>query len=488
MAKKKEEAHARSLENQRYVTNGRLFSYAAALAGQNMTYSYISSWLFYFMTSVLKIDSKTVGYITSITRAWDSVNDPIVGALVDKHRFKNGEKLRPYLVATPPVIGILSALMFMNLPIGTTAKIVLIFAAYLLWDFFYSFQDVALWGMVAVSSPNSHERSKVAQWVSIGAGAGSTVTMVFQLFRSVLTGEKFSMSDASVFAVFGVVFGLGGMLISMLAYRMKETVETPKTKESLFEAIFVLRHNRTLLLISLARFCKDITQTLLPWAYFFESREKFDFGFATFDGPTSQVVYTVLTGAIGALAMFFATKIADKLGGMKKLLILAQLTSAILRIICYFVGIGTIPRLYTVMCLMSVVSIPCNMMDIAHRSLTSDSIDYVEYKTGQRTEGISFSVQNFISKISSAVALLVSGYILDWLKYDNSLKNYQQGALFIKWQWPLFIAGPVIGNILYLIVISFVKDDAEERAMIEAELKIRRETVKEKTEELQKTV
>ena len=484
MAKKEKAVHERTVENKTYVTNGRLFSYAAALAGQNMTYAYISNWLFYFMTSVMRIDSKTVGYITSITRAWDSINDPIVGALVDKHRFKNGEKLRPYLVATPPIIGVLTALMFMNFPIGGTAKIALIFAAYLLWDFFYSFQDVALWGMVAVSSPNSHERGKVAQWVSIGAGAGSTILMVFQLFRSVLTGEKFNMSDAAVFAIFGVVFGLGGELISMLAFRMKETVETPKSEESIFEAIFVLRHNRTLLLISLARFCKDITQALLPWAYFFESRESFNFGFATFDGPTSQVVYTVLTGAVGALAMFFATKIADKLGGMKRILLLAQSSSIILRIISYFVGIDTVPRLYVVMILMAVVSIPCNMMDIAHRSLTSDSIDYVEYKTGQRNEGISFSIQNFISKISSAVALLLSGYILNWLRYDNTLKNYQQNPVFIKWQWPLFIVGPVIGNILYLIVISFVKDDAEQRARIEAELEKRRAAVKNQMEEL----
>lgn len=474
--------HVRTLESSDKVQNGRLFSYAVGLAGQNMTYAYISNWLFYFMTSVMKIDSVMVGIITSVTRAWDSINDPIVGALVDKHRFKNGAKLRPYLAFTPPIIGLLTAVMFMNFPVGMTAKIVIIFAAYLLWDFFYSFQDVALWGMVAVSSPNSRERAKVSQWASIGAGAGSTLIMVFQLLRSSMSNS--GMSDAVIFAIFGIVFGLGGELISMSAHRMQEKVETPKSEESLFEAIFVLRHNRTLLLISLARFCKDITQTLLPWAYFFESRESFNFGFASFDGPTSQVVYTVLTGAVGALAMFFATKVSDRLGGMKRILLLAQSSSVILRIVSYFIGIDTTPRLYIVMLLMAVVSIPVNMMDIAHRSLTSDSIDYVEYKTGMRTEGISFSIQNFISKISSAVALLINGFILKWLKYDNTLKNYQQGALFLKWQWPIFIVGPVIGSIFYLIVISFVKDDPEERKMIESELEKRRNEVKEKTEAL----
>ena len=469
-------------EIKRYVPTSKLFAYSVGLAGQNMTYGYISNWLFYFMTSILGINSVVVGTITSISRAWDSINDPIVGAMVDKHKFRNGEKLRPILVYTPPVIGILSAMMFLPLGTGRLA-VILICIEYLIWDLFYSFQDTALWGMVAVSSPLSEERGRVSQWVSIGAGAGSTIAGGFQIFRSVCSGT-FGMTDIFIFAMFGILFGLGGELLSMSAHRMKETVEAPKSEESIFEAIFVLRHNRTLLLISLARFCKDATQALLPWAYFFESKQNFDFGFATFDGGTTQVVYGIITGAVGAVAMLFATRVAKKIGGMKRILVIAQVTNIVLRIISYFIGFNTIAQRYAVMALMAIVYIPTNMMDIAHRSLTSDSIDEVEFKTGKRTEGISFSMQNFISKISSAVTLFFSGLILKWLKYDSSKKNYMQGALYNKWMWPIFMVGPIIGQVLYLIVISFVKDNRDTKLMIEAELKARREALEEKQEEM----
>ena len=133
---------------------------------------------------------------------------------------------------------------------------------------------------------------------------------------------------------------------------------------------------------------------------------------------------------------------------------------------------------------MAIVAIPTNMMDIAHRSLTSDSIDEVELKTGKRTEGISFSIQNFISKISSAANSLISGYILSWLKYDNTKKNFLQGSLYMKWQWPIFIAGPIIGEILYLIIIAFVRDDPQVRARVEAELFERRKALEEKLSEV----
>ncbi len=468
----------------RYVPVSNLLGLSVGLAGQNMCYGYISSWLFYYLTSVLKMDSVVVGIITSVSRAWDSINDPIVGAMVDKHKFKNGEKLRPFLIFTPPIIGILSALMFMPYKSGTTATIVIICALYLLWDLFYSFQDVALWGMIAVSSPLSSERARVAQWTTIGAGAGGTIAGLFQILRSFVSGS-FGMSDTSIFAMFGLIFGLGGMLLSMTAYKMKENVETPKSEESIFEAIFVLRHNRTLLLISLARFFKDITQTLLPWAYFFESRENYNFGFASFDGGTTQVIYTFLTGAIGALSMFFVTKVSKKIGGMKRILVIAEISNILLRSIAYFIGFNSIGQIAAVMVLIAIVSIPTNMMDIAHRSLTSDSIDEVEYKTGKRTEGISYSVQNFISKIAAAVTLFFNGVILKALKYDNSKPNYLQGALYNKWMWPIFMVGPVIGQIIYLIVISFVKDDKETKQMIEAELHRRRLAMEEKEKELE---
>ena len=470
-------------ENRKYVKNGRLLSYAVGLGGQNVSYGFISQWLFYYLTTVLGVNSKIVGLMTSVTRTWDSINDPIVGALVDRHRFKNGEKLRPYLLSTPPVIGVLSALMFIKTGSNIKASIVIVFACYLLWDLFYSFQDVALWGMVALSSPHSEERAKVSQWVTIGAGAGSTLVMAFQILRSVMSGSL-GMDDFKIFAFFGLLFGLGGELISMSAYRMREAVDVPRSKESLFEAIFVLRHNKTLLLISAARFFKDAFGTMLPWAYFFESRQSFNFGFASFDGGTSQVVYSVLMGIPGALSMFFATKVSDKVGGMKRILVIAQTTAIVLRTVCYFIGFDSLGSMYAVILLLAIVAIPTNMMDIAHRSLTSDSIDEVELKTGKRTEGISFSIQNFISKISSAANSLISGYILSWLKYDNTKKNFLQGSLYMKWQWPIFIAGPIIGEILYLIIIAFVRDDPQVRARVEAELFERRKALEEKLSEV----
>ena len=208
-------------ETETNVANNRLLSYAAGLAGQNISYSFISQRLFVFINTVLGIPSEKTGLITGISTLWDAVNDPIVGTLIDARKFKPGDKLRSLILYTSPIIGILTALMFFDFNLNITASIVLILIVYLIYDLLYSIQDIAMWGLIPLSSSNSEERSRVSQWVSIGAGAGAAIGGLFPSVRSILV-DNAGMSEKNAYFLGAVVFGLGGMLISMLAYRMKE--------------------------------------------------------------------------------------------------------------------------------------------------------------------------------------------------------------------------------------------------------------------------
>ena len=465
------------------IPNRNLFAYAAGIAGQNMNYGIINGWLFYFCNNILKISADAVGMITGISRLWDSVNDPIIGALIDRHTFKkSGEKLRPYIIYLPAIIGVVSLLMFKDWNLGSEKSILYVLVLYLLWDLFYSMQDVALWGMLALSSPRSEERTRAAQWTAIGVTVGGALSGLVPLVKDIAI-NNFGVTDKSFFFGAALVLGLGGQLISMSAYKMEESVKNEnKEKESLFEAIFVLRHNKTMLLISLARILEYIKLSV-PWAYFFESQVFYKVGGTEIGGGTTQFVYGLLTGAPGTFAQFAATKIVDRVGGMKRVLILAQVSSIVLRIISYFIGFKKIWNIIIVAVLMGLQSIPAFMVNIAHRSLMSDSIDYVEYKTGKRTEGITFSVQNFATKVGDAIALFINGKLLTLVGYNQNIAMTAQNAVFMKWQWPMFILGPIVGAVLYLAVIVFVKDDQQERKHIEEELKLRRLQASQKAKE-----
>ena len=454
-----------------YVPNIEIFSYAAGLAGQNMTYGYVSGWLKYFCVNLLHMDPMKVGMIFTLSHVWDAINDPIIGGIVDRRRHKPYNKLRPYHLWYPPILAIISLAMFFNFNLSENMQVAYLLITYFVFDFFYSFQDVALWGMIPLSSPHSDERSRVAQWVSIGAGAGGVLVGAFQMIRDMLNSA--GVSDAAVFFIFAVIFCVGGETISMSAYKMKERVMMPPEKgESLLQSLLVLRHNPTLIFISLARFSQGFSPKIQN-AYFFENCVKL----GPINGPTAETIYGAASGVLGTPVMFAATTVAKKIGGMKRVLVVSQVFAVVFRIIAFFVGYQSIPQFIIMTALMALVNLPGQMMDIAHRSLTSDSIDEVELKTGLRTEGVSFSMQNFTTKMTSGVASMIEGVLIKVLGYDSDLKEQglPQADKFIKWQWPMFMLGPVVGSVLYLIFISFIKDSKEHKAEVEMKLREMRE-------------
>lgn len=467
-------------ETPEHVPNREILSYATGLAGQNISYNFISNRLTYFYENhaVSEKNASVVGKIMTATYVWDAINDVLIGAWIDGKTHKPFQKLRPYLWYLPPVIGLLGALMFLNIGSNDVFKLVYLGFCYFLWDFFYSFQDVGLWGLIALSSPLSHERARVAQWVSIGAGAGSTIGGAFPIIWDIL--KNFSVPERRIFTIFAFVFGLGGEILSMRAHKFRERIDAPAEKhESIMKSVAVLRHNPTLLLISLARFSLGLSPKINQ-TYFFQSEYR-----ETSMAGSVETVYGILGGIPGATVLFFANKIIDLVGGMKNLLILSQVTAIITRVIAFFAGrtgvlsYKTVPG-FIVMCLLiAICNIPGSLMDIAHRSLTSDSIDEVELKTGLRTEGISFSMQNFTTKLTSGASTFIQNFflyrVLGYKAYDDENYIAMQGEKFYKMQFPLFMLGPVAGAVLYIIIISFVKDDKNRRAEVEAELRIRRE-------------
>jgi len=455
-----------------YIPNRELLSHAVGLSGQNFAYAFISGWLFYFCTNVLKISPKKVGIITGIARGWDAANDPIVGGFIDKRKSVPGRKLRPYLMYLPLPIGIFSALMFVNFGLSETAAIIYFISVYLIWDTLYSFQDVGLWGMVAMASPHSSEHLRMAQWARIGAGSGSVLLGLFPLILG--AKDKLGVTESQLFMICGLVCGLGGELVSWAAVGIKERVENKPQEESILEGILMVRHNKILLTIALAQILGALSP-VIPGIYFFKyGVGTVQFGHTSMNGETLMFWFGIASGFPYSFAMFFAKILSKKLGGAKNVFIVSKSASIIARTMAYFIGFGSSKQIVAVAALLALASFPDGASDIAKTSLWCDSIDYVEWKTGKRTEGISFSVQNFLSKLTSGITLVINGFMLDRLGFKESLGVAGQSKLFYKWQWPIYMLGPVVGAVLFLLTVLTINYPKAMKERVEKELIERR--------------
>ncbi|MBQ9507344.1 MAG: MFS transporter [Clostridia bacterium] len=456
-------------------SNREILSYAVGATGQNMSSGFITGRVTYYYENhvVPGGSAHFAGKIMTASIVWDAINDILVGGYVDRRRHKPFQKMRPFLLWLPPIIGVLSALMFVNVFSNDVLRLAYLVFCYFFWDLLYSFQETGMWGMLPLSSPHSATRARVTQWVTIGANLGGYLPKAFPLAWDVL--EKNGMDEKLIFILFAFLFGLGGELVSMRAAAFRERVASPvQEDESFFRSIAVLRHNPKLLLIGAAKTIHEIYPRINR-TYFYQSafRETGAMG-----GGTAETMYETVSSIPGALSVFFANKLITGFGGMKRALVISQIAIISARCIAYVVGVVPATRFdtvhgYIIMCsIIGISSAFTSFMEIAHRSLINDSIDEVELKTGLRTEGISASAVNFARKITNSLQSLIMNLTLYRFLGYNAVagdKDYinHQSEKFYRWQYPIFMLGPVVGEALYILVILFVKDDRARQDEIE---------------------
>ena len=78
------------------------FGFAAFSTSNNICFQFKSLYYMFFLTNVLGIGIATAGTVFAIGTEWDAVNDPLIGYSALNHKFKNGEKIRPYILVSIP--------------------------------------------------------------------------------------------------------------------------------------------------------------------------------------------------------------------------------------------------------------------------------------------------------------------------------------------------------------------------------------------------
>lgn len=469
-----------------YIGKKEKRSFLTGLAGQNVVYCMIGASFFtYFMTDIALFPPAVVTVLLLLMKIWDGINDPIIGSIVDRHRFKNGEKLRPLLKNTPVPVGVFTVLIFV---VFSTAENLLwlrvsyFVIMYLCWDITYTMQDVAIWGMTAVVTPNSDERDK---FVQMARTVGSIFYGVFSAMIPMvmeMVAKKSGNSLALMTVVFATIFGLGGALVSAKCHAAQERVRLIKPESqqtSIFECFKLLFQNKMLMLVTLANLFGSFAFGNNLVTYFFKYMFPDDY-FGGFIGALGlTTIYSAITYAPSFLGMIFADKLKKLCKGYRNLLIVIQICTIVGKVAAFLIGFEG-KNLLIGMVIMALCSIPSGASGIAQTSLFCDSVDYMEWKTGKRTEGVTFAMQTFFTKISSGITGGLATMSLGVIGYaavedvPGAVYYGTQSATFENWIWPLVMLTPAIAALLYIIPLLFIKYTPEQKAHVEKELAERR--------------
>ncbi len=471
----------------KYISKKEKLSFYSGLTGQNIVYSFIGGAFFtYFMTDIALFDAAVVTVLGLVMKVWDGINDPLIGSMVDKHVFKSGEKLRPFLKYTPLPVGIFTVLIFLVFSTSEDMlwlRIAYFVIMYICWDIAYTLQDVAIWGITACVSPNSDERDTFVKWART---VGSCVYGIFgglipMLIESTALATKTSMRLVTL--IFALILGLGGAMLSYRAYGAQERirVNVQEQQSSLRESFSLLFKNKMLLLLTLSNLFGALGFGGNLMVYFFKYKMPTDFlGANSFIGALGlTTIYGAITYGPQFIGMLFADKLKKIFKGYVNALIFMQALNIVTRVIAFAIGYEGF-GIWAGMILMAICCIPMGAVSIAQTSIFCDSIDYMEWKTGKRMEGVAFSMQTFFTKVSSGITMALTTGSLALLGYkavDDSATVFigTQTAAFDTWIWPLAMLTPAIASLLYIIPLLFIRYTPEKRAVVEKELKERRE-------------
>lgn len=454
--------------------------YTMGIYGQNLSCALMMNWFMNFCTDVLYVDGIIIGMVLGIARVWDSVNDPIIGTVIDRHRFKNGEKFRPLLRATPIFIGIIIVLLFTDWGFqGDMPKAIYILVLYLAYDMIFTVQDVSMWSMTSVMTDVPAEREKISQWGRIIASIGFAMVGVFPTVMDIL--QKQGVEKKHIYFGAAVIFGIGGMALSMLSANAKERIHATEeaTASSFKENLKMLFGNKIVMLVLLGNILNGLSLTV-PAAYFFEHKVTATLFGQEMGGLTVMTMFYAFAYTFTGAGMFFTTMISKRIGGMRNVLIAANVLTVVMRVAAFLVGFEG-NRIWISMVLFGIGSIPGSMFGIARTALWGDSIDYMEWKTGKRAEAITFAAQTFCDKISNALNTVIAGALLTILHYDaEAIANGGQlSDTFNTWIWPLFMLGPALGAALYIIPLLFINYPEDMKAKVTEELRERRAKITE---------
>ena len=466
----------------RYVGVKENLAYGFANAGQVFGYNLVAGgYLSLFFTKVFGIPGNAVATMILILGIWDTINDPLMGGIIDKTRTRYG-KLRPYLLIVPFPLAAATIMLFAGPEIlsdakSTTIKIVYMYISYFIWEFFYTIGDVPFWGMSTAISPSPSDRTRAistARFISSVLGGLSTTFLVVMMDLS--NNGKWKITLSQDFLILAVISAIMLVFVFSLAGRKtKERVVQSIKEPSVFEGFKIMFKNKPLLMIILGNVIGSLTGLAGVFSTYYYSEVL---------NLNSAILWISLPGTLfGFLTYLLIPKLKTKLDN-RQIVMLNIIVRSIVGAVVFLAGLKFYNSNILVISILLMIqnfifSFFNTINSVIPTEMIGDTVDYMEWKTGERNEGVSFSVLTFVGKLSGSVSTSIATALLPVIglsfKTDNLGNRVAvKGDKTDLYIWALFTLIPWLLGLLSLIPYYFYNLTGKRLNEIRADMKIRR--------------
>ncbi|MDD3404142.1 MAG: glycoside-pentoside-hexuronide (GPH):cation symporter [Hespellia sp.] len=407
----------------------------------------IAAFLTMFYTDNVGMAAGAVGTMFFVSKLFDGITDLIAGNIVDKTQTKWG-KARPWLLWLSIPTGLALALIFWVPQDGSqTAKMIYAFVTYNLFtSILYTMVGVAKNSLMPLMTQDGLERGKLAVF-SLIFGLGGAILGCSATFPFVFAMGGDITAWRIVFAIYGAVVTVGLILSFALSYEHVQSVEASVNDGHKVEKLSFVE--------GVKNFCKNkyfifslFMTVIVNFAVQINSSSQTYFYTYSMNNPllmTSLSLVSLVPTVIGIV--FLAAPSLKKFGKKGSVYVgaIGQIVGYALR------GLAAVtmnmPLLIagTIICGLATgpLSVPVN-------TLAADAVDYGEFLTNKRIEGMGSAIISFSQKLSTGLAAGMVGWVLALTGY---VANETQSAVTNFGITTLFSWLPLV--LLIIVIICF---------------------------------
>lgn len=378
---------------------------------------------------------------------------PIRGYIIDNTRSSKG-KFRPYLLYTGIPSGIIVT-VFAFLPfetMGYNQKLWALFITYMLLQLCYPFYDQAYSTLVQVMSPNSTERADI---ITVSTFIYSLSPTIKGFIVPLIAGYTGGLEHINAYRIIMPIFGIGGALIGILSYTgTKERIIVSKDyspKVPFFKGVGAGIANKYQWARSLTSWfilLQSGVGNITTWYFYYGIKDVLHLSTEQ-QGVLNGTLMTIF-GAAATPSMLLAPFLIRKMG-KKNYYILYMVAN----LFC-FVGMYLfIEQIWVLFAFVWIRGFFNTFTIIADGAINADILDYQQYKTGERLEGL---MGQFVGIIGTFVSMGIT-YFTQKIVMENhfGLTNNYDDLYKASFREPLSKGMIVIAFVGYLLaLIPFV--------------------------------
>ena len=395
------------------ITKRSKWSYAIGCTGRDMCYTLVSMFLLIYIQYTNLVNEKqflVLSAIIVLCRVWDAVNDPMMGTIISNTKTRFG-KYRPWVLIGAITNAIFLVLMFtlradIANPNAGWINVGIVGGLYFLWGMTFTMNDVSYWSLLPRLSESKEDRDKLTTMVAIFASVGAFTAG--GLVPMMTTGNE--VNGYRMFAfVFASIFLLCQLLVFFFTHDNKQNkfmlskdefdVEPKENNITLKDMFKILVRNKQLLVMAVIVLFYTTASGFLT--AFGQNFFYFKFGY---DGNL-VFIFTVIY-AVGTIASQFIFPLLTKKFNRGQI-VKVSLFIAMIGYALFFV-ISNIPMnkdlCFALLCIFGILVFGGQgTFYMAMLIMLTNTIEYDEWKTGERNDAVTFSVRPFMVKLSGAI-------------------------------------------------------------------------------------